>query len=101
MKNNRSQEPQDRLYKLGGFNGVRDGISAGTQTAVKNFRRGWAFGAEQDGIATPNSAAALRRRRAPRRQQGDRNPAASAPPREHIIPGEHMDSGQRMTIFIA
>lgn len=56
MKNNKQVKSlQDRLYKLGWFNGVRDGdFGPATQTAVKKFQK--AIGlteAEQDGIATP------------------------------------------------
>ncbi len=56
MKNNKQvKNLQDRLYKLGWFNGVRDGdFGPATQTAVKKFQK--AIGlteAEQDGIATP------------------------------------------------
>ncbi len=52
MKNNKAvKNLQDRLYKLGWFNGVRDGdFGPATQTAVKKFQK--AAGMEQDGIAT-------------------------------------------------
>ncbi len=53
MKNNKQvKNLQDRLYKLGWFNGVRDGdFGPATQTAVKKFQK--AIGVEEDGIATP------------------------------------------------
>ena len=52
MKNNKAvKNLQDRLYKLGWFNGVRDGdFGPATQTAVKKFQK--AADMEQDGIAT-------------------------------------------------
>jgi hypothetical protein len=55
MKNNKQvKNLQDRLYKLGWFNGVRDGdFGPATQTAVKKFQKALGLPeAEQDGIAT-------------------------------------------------
>jgi len=52
MKNNKQvKNLQDRLYKLGWFNGVRDGdFGPATVSAVKVFQK--AAGLKEDGIAT-------------------------------------------------
>ncbi len=55
MKNNKQvKNLQDRLYKLGWFNGVRDGdFGPATQSAVKKFQKAIGLPVEQqDGIAT-------------------------------------------------
>ena len=77
MKNNKQvKNLQDRLYKLGWFNGVRDGdFGPATQTAVKKFQKAIGIAeAEQDGIATPDLQVKLFADDAPR---GDGKAAAT------------------------
>lgn len=77
MKNNKQVKSlQDRLYKLGWFNGVRDGdFGPATQTAVKKFQKAIGLSeAEQDGIATPDLQVRLYADDAPR---GDGKAAAT------------------------
>ena len=79
MKNNKQvKNLQDRLYKLGWFNGVRDGdFGPATKTAVKRFQSALGIpDAQQDGIATPELQEKLFADDAPR---GDgRQPSATA-----------------------
>ena len=66
MKNNAEvKKLQNRLSKLGWFNGVKDGdFGPATQTAVKRFQK--AVGLEEDGIATVQMQELLYASSAPR-----------------------------------
>ncbi len=68
---------QDRLYRLGWFNGVRDDdFGPATQTAVKKF----AVGVKEDGIATPELQEMLFAEDAPRSDDKTAAPAATPSP---------------------
>jgi hypothetical protein len=80
MKNNKQvTRLQDRLYRLGWFNGVRDGdFGPATQTAVKKFQN--AVGVKEDGIATPELQEMLFAEDAPRGDDKTAAPAATPSP---------------------
>ncbi len=84
MKNSKQvKNLQDRLHKLGWFNGVQDGdFGPATQTVVKLFQK--AIGMEEDGIATPELQARLFADDAPRGD--DKTPAPAATPAPSLAP---------------
>ena len=77
MKNNAEvKKLQNRLSKLGWFNGVKDGdFGPATQTAVKKFQK--AVGLEEDGIATVQMQELLYADSAPRGDGKTTAPAAT------------------------